>query len=197
VGVIPPRRLGVCCVALLAAVTALTGCAGRNAVDQSAGSYRFVSATASGRLIAVADRKKAGDFTGGLLSGGSITLAQDAGHIVVINFWATWCGPCTTETPQFDTVYRAYKSRGVDFIGIDTKETSRSSAQAFVADNMISYPIVFDEPGSTAIALGKIPALALPFTVLVDKQQRVAAVYLRTLTPNDLEPVLNQLVAET
>jgi peroxiredoxin len=184
--------------AAAAAAVLLAGCTGKDAVDQGAGGqFRFVSGTNVGKTIAAADRKKAGDFTGQLLSGGTLDLAKSAGKVVVINFWATWCGPCTTETPQFDSVYRANKAKGVDFIGIDTKETSTDAAKAFVHDNDISYPIVSDEQGETAVALGKIPALALPFTVILDKQQRVAAVYLHPLTPKDLQPVLDKLRAES
>jgi peroxiredoxin len=179
-----------------AACLILVGCTGKNAVDQSAGGqFRFVSGTSVGATYAVADRRKAGDFTGNLLDGGTTQLSQDAGKVVVINFWATWCGPCTTETPQFDSVYRTNKGKGVDFVGIDTKDI-RNKAQAFVKDNDITFPIVFDEQGQTAIALGKIPALSLPFTVLVDKQQRIAAVYLSRLSGEDLQPVLDKLRAE-
>ena len=94
-------------------------------------------------------------------------------------------------------VYRANKAKGVVVIGIDTKETSTDAAKAFVKDNDISYPIVSDEQGETAVALGKIPALALPFTVILDRQQRVAAVYLHPLTAKDLQPVLDKLLAES
>jgi peroxiredoxin len=189
-------RVAAVCVAL-AAVVGAAACTGKDAVDQSGGNYRFVSGTSKGKVIPVTDRKKAGDFTGNLLDGGTLSLSQDAGKVVVINFWATWCGPCTVETPQFDAVYRATKAQGVDFIGIDTKEASKDAPRAFVDDNKITYPIVYDEQAKAAVALGKIPALSLPFTVLVDKQQRIAAVYTSVLTAKDLQPVLAQLIAET
>jgi len=182
--------------AALAAVFVVTACTGKNAVDQSGGNYRFVSGTAKGKIIPIADRKKAGNFTGNLLDGGTMSLAQDAGKVVVINFWATWCGPCTVETPQFDALYRQTQASGVTFIGIDTKEASRDAPRAFVQDNKISYPIVYDEQAKAAVALGRIPALALPFTVVIDKQQRIAAVYTSVLTAKDLQPVLGQLIAE-
>jgi peroxiredoxin len=181
-----------------ALVVLIAGCSGKNAVDQSAGGqFRFVSGTSLGKVIPAADRKKAGAFTDELLDGGTYRLADQAGKVVVINFWATWCGPCTTETPQFDAVYRANQAKGVTFLGVDTKETSRDAARAFVHDNAITYPIVWDEPGQTAVALGKVPALSLPFTVLVDRQQRVAAVYLHVLTAKDLQPVVDTLAAES
>jgi peroxiredoxin len=188
------RRTVVGMLAAAAVVTGLVACTGKDAVDQSGGNYRFVSGNTAGKTIKPADRKKAGDFTGDLLNGGKLSLAQEHGKVVVINFWATWCGPCTTETPQFDSVYRAYKAKGVTFVGIDTKDQS-GKAKAFVKNNDISYPIIFDEQGQAALTLGKIPALALPFTVVVDKQGRVAAVYINRLSAKDLEPVINKVLA--
>ena len=184
--------------AVVGASLLLAACVGgSNAVDQGTGTYRFVSGTGLGKVIPIGSRKTLGTVTGSLLDGGTYSLSSDAGKVVVMNFWATWCGPCTTETPQFDSVYRQYRSKGVTFVGIDTKETNRDAPKSFVKDNNISYPIVFDEQGQTAIELGKIPSESLPFTVLIDKHDRVAAVYLRVLGPADLTPVLNQLVAET
>jgi peroxiredoxin len=156
-----------------------------------------MAATAILESKALKASRAAPDFTLQDANGKPVRLSDFKGKVVLLNFWATWCGPCTTETPQFDSVYRANKAKGVDFIGIDTKETSTDAAKAFVHDNDISYPIVSDEQGETAVALGKIPALALPFTVILDKQQRVAAVYLHPLTPKDLQPVLDKLRAES
>jgi len=182
---------------LVGAVLVLASCTGKNAVDQSAGGqFRFVGATSKGGVIAAADRKKAGSVSGSLLNGGPFRLSQTAGKVVVLNFWATWCAPCVVETPQFDSVYRAYKGKGVTFVGVDTKEASRDAPKAFVKDNDISFPIVFDEQGEVATALGKIAAPGLPFSVLLDRLGRVAAVYLGAVSAKDLEPVLNKLVAE-
>jgi peroxiredoxin len=185
-------------IAAVAAVALVgAGCTGKDAVDQTAGNqFRFVGGTAKGQTYPVADRKPAGDFSGQLLDGkGTFTLSKQRGKVVVINFWATWCSPCQVETPQFDTVYRQYRTKGVQFVGIDTKDI-RGKAQSFVAQNDITYPMVYDEAGETAVRLGKIPALSLPFTVVVDKHGRVAVVYLNVMSPKDLEPLLNQLLAE-
>jgi len=182
--------------AVLAAVLTLAACAGKNAVDQSAnGTFEFHSGTALGKLYPDADRKKAGTFTGTLLDGGTTSLAATAGKVVVLNFWAAWCGPCKTETPQFDLVYRKLKSRGVAFLGIDTKDV-KGNAQSFVKDYDISYPIIYDEQGETALRLGDLPATALPFTVLIDKQGKVAAVYVVRLSAKDLIGALHTLLAE-
>jgi thiol-disulfide isomerase/thioredoxin len=183
--------------ALAAAVVVLAGCTGTSAVDQQAGGqFRFVTAQNKGSFIPAAQRKPAESFTGSLLTGGSYSSAQDAGKVTLVNFWATWCPPCVIETPQLDTVYRQYRNRGVQFVGVDTKEYLRDQARAFVKDHRISYPIVFDESGKVAAQLGKLPVQALPFSVLIDKRGRVAAVYTGRLAPADIEPVLNKLVAE-
>ncbi len=179
-----------------AATLILAACTGKNAVDQGTGNFRFHSANSTGSLIAPAQRKPADNFTATLLSGGTYRLAQDRGKVVVVNFWATWCGPCTIETPQFNNVYNAYKNKQVTFVGIDTKEGSKDAPKAFVKDYGIDYPIVYDEQGETAVRLGNLPIQAMPFTVVVDKARRVAAAYSGLVTPKDLAPVLDKLAAE-
>ena len=191
------KRLLALLVAALIAVPVLAGCTGSDAVSTNpdGGGYTFKDATALGTLYPQGDRKTPGAFTGKLLNGGTYSSATTKGKVTVINFWATWCGACNTETPQFDSVYRAVKSRGVGFVGIDTKDTA-GKARTFVEDNKISYPIVFDELGETSIRLGKLPQASLPFTVLLDKQGRVAAVYVIRLSPVDLTRSIDKLLAE-
>jgi peroxiredoxin len=180
----------------LVALLAVSACTGSDAVDQSAGGqYRFHLANPSGKTIPAAERKKVADFTGTLLDGARYRLRQDAGKVVVLNFWASWCAPCQVESPQFDILYRKNKSAGVAFVGIDTKDI-KSQASSFVRDHAISFPNVYDEPGEVALRLGHLPAQSLPFTVVIDKQQRVAAVYLGKQTAQDLQPVLTRLAAE-
>jgi peroxiredoxin len=181
---------------VLAAALALSACTGSDAVDQNPnGTFKFSSGTPLGKLYPVKDRRPAGSFSGTLLDGGTTNLAATHGNVVVINFWAAWCAPCKTETPQFDLVYRRTKARGVDFLGIDTKDIL-GNAKAFVSDYDISYPIVYDEQGETALRLGDLPATALPFTVLLDKRGRVAAVYIIRLSAKDLTGALDKLLAE-
>ena len=182
--------------ALLAALLMLSACPGSDAVDQSGGgTFEFGGATSLGDLYPRSERKPAEDFRAKLIDGGTFALSSTRGKVVVLNYWASWCIPCKTETPQFDLLYRKIKSKGVDFVGIDTKD-AKDSALTFIRNNDISYPIVYDEPGETAVRLGNLPTVSLPFTVLIDKQGRVAAVYVQRITTKDLTAALTKLLAE-
>ncbi len=181
----------VCCAALL-----LAGCSGRNAVDQSGGSFRYIGTTPRGTTIAPAERKTAGQVTGALLGGGTYSLAADRGKVVVLNFWASWCSPCRNESPGLDSLYRELKAGGLDVVGLDVKDPNLDAATSFIRDYHISYPIVRDPNAETALELGRVPlSIGLPWTVVIDKQQRVAAVYNGEVFPADLRPVLTALIA--
>ena len=183
---------------VLATALVSSACSGgTDAVDQSAGGqFRYVGATPKGKTIAAAKRKPAGPATGTLLGGGGWKLSALKGDVVVVNYWATWCAPCRVETPNLQKVYTAWKPKGVTFVGIDVKEANRSPVRAFVKDNAVTYPIVFDEGAKTALQIGHLPLQGLPNTVIIDKQGRVAAVYVGNVLPADLEPVLASLTTE-
>ncbi|MGX7677622.1 TlpA disulfide reductase family protein [Jatrophihabitans sp. DSM 45814] len=186
----------LCVAALL--TTLLAACTGgKNAVDQNAnGQYRYVQSTTRGSVIPVDKRKAAGDFNGPLLPGdGAYALKQDAGNVVVLSYFASWCGPCQTETPQLDALYRQRKASGTKFVGIDVKDPSKSAAQSWVQDKALTFPIVYDQTGKTALELGNIPT-QIPMSVVIDKQGRVAAVYFGSTLPADLTPVLDTLAKE-
>jgi thiol-disulfide isomerase/thioredoxin len=183
-----------------AAVVALTACSGgTDAVDQSAGGqFRYVGTTAHGKTIAESQRKTVGDVSGELINGGQFNLDANKGKVTVLNFWASWCVPCQTESPQFDTLYQKLHPSGVDFVGLDVKENNKNAPLSFIKDNDITYPNVYDQKAQTALQIGKLPlSIGLPWTVVVDKNLKVAAVYSGTQEPADLEPVLQSLLAES
>jgi thiol-disulfide isomerase/thioredoxin len=182
-------------LALLLACS-LTACAGKSAVDQTAaGSYRYVGTTKRAQLTPISQRKPAGAVSGTLIGGGQLALSSYLGKVVVINFWASWCGPCVAESPQLEGVYERQKVKGVQFVGIDVKD-EKQAAQAFIKDAGVTYPIIFDQPGRSALQLGAVNIQGLPVTALLDRQGRVAAVYTGGLLAPDIEPVVLQLAAE-
>jgi peroxiredoxin len=183
---------------LLALVSvAVAGCVGgTDAVDQAAGGdYRFVAGTGRGQTIAAPDRRAAPEVRGDLLGGGQLNVQSLRGKVVVLNFWASWCSPCRVESPDFAKVYAATKARGVEFIGISVKDNAQN-AQAFVSNMKIGYPSLFDPNGKVALRFRDFPPRALPYTIVLDKAGRVAAVYLTPLLQEDIQPVVTRLAAE-
>ncbi len=83
------------------------------------------------------------------------------------------------------------------FLGINVRDPGRDKAQDFVVDNAVTYPSIYDPPMRTLLALGgSYPTSVIPSTLVLDRQHRVAAVFLRALLTEDLQPVIERVAAE-
>jgi len=182
---------------LILVLILLSGCTtGSGAVNVSnGGEFRCVAGTPDGDVIDESDRASAPDFTGVLLDGSDFDSSSLSGDIVVINFWGSWCAPCRLETPEFQRVYDEVSAEGVSFLGVNVKD-DRQLAQAFFEDNNISYPSVFDPRGEIALAFRDYPANAIPSTIILDRDGRVAAVYVSVVEDEELRRVVDTLVAQ-
>ncbi|MDP5181399.1 TlpA disulfide reductase family protein [Blastococcus sp. BMG 814] len=182
--------------AVLAAAL-LTGCStGSDAVDvNNGGEFRFVAGTPAGEVIPSDERQAAPRFAGELLDGSAFDSEALDGEIAVINFWGSWCPPCRVETPEFEEVYAEVGAEGVEFLGINVKD-DRQLAQAFLDGKEITFPSLFDPRGEVALAFRDYPANAIPSTIVLDRQGRVAAVYTAAVQQEDLRTVLDQVLAE-
>lgn len=189
------RRLA----AVLLGTVLLAGCTtGAGAVDvANGGEFRFVEATPSGDVIAEAGRASAPQFSGTLLETGEAWESSAlAGQVAVLNFWGSWCAPCRVETPQFSEVAAETSAAGVQFLGINVKEPSEQFALAFIDRFDIAFPSLYDPRGEVALAFRDYPANAVPSTIVLDTEGRVAAVYTGEVAQDDLRRVLDLLLEE-
>ena len=192
------RALGAAVVAAVAAALLLAGCStGHDAVDvNNGGEFRFVAGTPAGDVIPAAERRSAPRFSGTLLDGKAFSSRELGGQVAVLNFWGSWCAPCRVETPEFQQVYTEVRDRGVAFLGIDVKETDEQFPLAFVRRFGIQFPSLYDPSGETALAFRDYPANAIPSTIVLDREGRVAAVYTGPVAQGDLRTVLGRLIGE-
>ena len=197
------RALRPACAAVLSvlALALLSGCAtGSDAVAQG-GTFEFV---APGGQTDIFYDPPATRGTPGPLSGPdlmdtdrTISLEDFAGKVVVINVWGQWCGPCRTEITQLQQVYQATRDQGVAFLGIDVRDNNIDAPRDFVVDRGVTFPSIYDPAMRTMIAFGgRYPTTVIPSTVVLDREHRVAAVFLRELLAGDLQPVVERVAAE-
>jgi peroxiredoxin len=175
----------------------LSACStGSGAVDvNNGGEFRFVQGTPAGEVIPADRRASAPAFSGTLLDGASFSSSALSGDVAVLNFWGSWCAPCRVETPEFQQVYTEVAGEGVQFLGLNVKDQLQF-AQAFVTSKAITFPSLFDPKGEVALAFRDYPADAIPSTIVLDRQNRVAAVYTGEVRQTDLRAVLAQLTGE-
>jgi thiol-disulfide isomerase/thioredoxin len=191
------RRALVCSGAVLGLL--LAGCStGPGQVDvTNGGEFRFVAGTPAGDVIPAAERALAPEFGGTLLTGEAFESAKLDGQVAVLNFWGSWCAPCRVETPEFSEVAADYGDDGVQFLGINVKETDRQFAEAFVERFGIGFPSLYDPRGEVALAFRDYPANAIPSTIVLDPDSRVAAVYTGSVRQDDLRRVLDRVLEES
>ena len=131
------------------------------------------------------------DFTLPARGGNSVSLAALRGRVVMINFWATWCGPCRAEMPALAEIQTQYASRGVIVIGVNQREDA-GSIRRYLDSIGVDFPIALDPTGESN---RQYRVLGLPTTYLIDRQGLIRdAVFggpmARALIESKLAPLL-------
>ncbi len=122
-------------------------------------------------LIQNHDRKPAANFTLLDSNGVKVTLASLKGKVVLLNFWATWCGPCQVEIPWFIEFNKTYKARGLAVVGVSMDEDGWKSVKPYLATKKIDYPIVI---GTEDVAKAYGGVDSLPSTFVIDRDGKIA-----------------------
>ncbi|WP_067971435.1 TlpA family protein disulfide reductase [Nocardiopsis trehalosi] len=191
------RSRRVRAAAALAALAFLAaGCAGGLESSNGATDSRFVEGDGSSTAFAPGDRAAAPDVSGETLDGDPVRLADYEGSVLVINFWASWCGPCRAETPVLEEVYTEHKDDGLEFLGVNIKDNA-TAARAFEDNQGATYPSLYDQPGEVPQAFrDTVPPAAIPSTLVLDREGRIAARVIGETTYNQLTDLVEPVVAE-
>jgi len=128
----------------------------------------------TGQALAVGLQDEAPDFTLKSLDGGNLRLEEYRGQVVLINFWASWCGPCRQEMPLLDRLHHRYEDTGFAVLGINVEGDS-DSAQEIVDKTKVTFPILIDV-GQKVSELYNLEAM--PRTVVVDRDGVIRYIHL-------------------
>ncbi|MGE3532981.1 MAG: TlpA disulfide reductase family protein, partial [Steroidobacteraceae bacterium] len=123
-------------------------------------------------------------------AGEAIDLTKLKGQVVMLNFWASWCGPCRTEMPLMDQIYKKYSAAGFTLLGVNV-DTDSTDAQKFLSQVPVSFPIAFDRDNKVS-KLYEVSAM--PSTVFIDRKGNVRALH-RGYKPGDEAENLSQIRA--
>ena len=125
------------------------------------------------QVEAVEKSHLAQDFTLKNLDGEEVNLSQFRGKYLLINFWATWCGPCKIEMPSLETLYRRFKSDKFDMIGISNDMFGDRVVRPYVKASKLTFPMLLDQ---RMIVSHQYGVVSLPTTFLIDPQGKVIGV---------------------
>jgi len=139
------------------------------------------------------DRKPAANFSLPDANGIQVALADYKGKVVLLNFWATWCGPCKIEIPWFIEFNKAYKDRGFAVLGVSMDDDGWKSVKPYLAEKRIAYPVVV---GNDRVSKSYGDVDSLPTTFIIDRDGKVAFVHMGLVGKDTYEKEIESLLSE-
>jgi len=190
--------IGVCALAFPATGVFAQRCVNACIAETTlAGKVLWNSLSGSNRPVGVVarsqERRTAPDFTLTDASGKRVGLSEFRGQVVLLNFWATWCGPCKAEIPWFVEFEQAYRGAGFAVLGVSLDQDGWSSVKPYMEEKKINYRVMVggDEIAQLYDGLG-----SLPTTMMIDKAGRIAATHVGLIEKKTYEEELKALLAE-
>jgi peroxiredoxin len=123
------------------------------------------------------------DFDLPLVSGGHVKLSDLKGKPVVLNFWASWCGPCRKEMPDLQAVTDKYKAEGLQVYGVNLGE-SKVAVSGYMADLGVSFPALLDQEDKVQTSYKILP---IPATFFIDRTGQIRAIYPMQMSRQQME----------
>jgi peroxiredoxin len=136
-------------------------------------------------------RKQAPEFALKDADGRTVTLADYKGKVVLLNFWATWCGPCKIEIPWFADFEQKYKDRGFAVLGVAMDEEGWEVIKPYLAESKVNYRVIL---GNDTVAGLYGGVESLPTTFVLDREGRIASTHVGLVSKSDYENEIMQLL---
>lgn len=137
------------------------------------------------------DRKKAPDFLLKDSNGAPVKLSDYRGKVVLLNFWATWCGPCKIEIPWFMEFEQKFKDQGFAVLGVSMDEDGWDAVKPYISSKKINYRVIMGDD-STGNLYGGIESL--PSTFVIDRDGKIASVHIGLVSKKDYETEIQHLI---
>ncbi|ESP98499.1 Thiol-disulfide oxidoreductase ResA [Streptomyces sp. ADI96-15] len=192
------RRLSLTASAAVAALL-LTACGeGNGGTAQSGSGANYVAGKDGIAKVDKEERKDAPALGGETLDGSTFDLADHKGKVVVVNVWGSWCAPCRAEAPNLVKVAEDTAGQGVQFVGINTRDSNKGPAIAFEKDYEVGYPSLYDPQGKQILRFprGSLSPQAIPSTVVIDRDGKIAARTLQAVSEKQLRAMIDPVLAE-
>ena len=148
---------------------------------------------ANSKMKAEDQRKAAPEFALKDADGRTVRLSEYKGKVVLLNFWATWCGPCRLEMPWFVDFERTYKNDGFAVVGISLDEDGWNAIRPFVTEIGVNYRIL---QGDDTVAEQYGGVESLPTTFIIDREGRIAATHVGLVSKNVFESEIQSLLGK-
>jgi peroxiredoxin len=143
------------------------------------------------RLKSAKERKATPDFTLKDSTGATVKLSDYRGKVVLLNFWATWCGPCKVEIPWFMDFQKNYKDRDFAVLGVSMDEDGWDSVKPYIEEHKMNYRVLLGNDEVSQL-FGSIDSL--PTTLIIDREGRIASMHLGLVAKSTYQKQIEQLL---
>lgn len=193
------RRVAIALALAAAGLFALAACEG-GAIGEStpaSNGQNFVSGDSGTTVFGPGAGPAAPPVSGKAIGGGTLSLSRLRGHVVVMNFWGSWCTPCRAEAPALSSLSQHFQPQGVRFLGVDVRD-SPASAEAFMRDHHISYPSLNDPAGEVALDFrGTVTPAGIPTTLVIGRDGKITARVVGEVSYSGLRGLIAKAVTQT
>jgi thiol-disulfide isomerase/thioredoxin len=162
------------------------------------GNTNFITGSDGIATVKKGTRQAAPDLSGKTIDGKTLDTADYKGKVLVVNVWGSWCSPCRAEADNLVQVAKATAGKGVQFVGLNTRDTSTEPAVAFEKKYAVPYPSLYDPTGRLMLRFkkGTLNPQAIPSTIVIDRDGKIAARALQALSEDKLREMLDPVIAE-